>query len=224
MLGNGVLLTFTEVPAEAEADFNEWYNREHIDERVFMPGFLRARRYVAVSGGPKYFATYETANVEDLGHPDYLALLADQSDWTKRVMAQFSFFHRMTTRVTADTGHGIAGALTLTRFFPDDDAKAELRAWLAETGLPLLAQAPGMVAASLLENDIDVANAPARQGGTADYPVAERQEWAVLADGADVEATAAAAHEIVSAIALALRGAQRDIEIASYRLLYGNHR
>ena len=224
MLGNGVLLTFSEVPAEAEVDFNEWYNREHIDERVFMPGFLRARRYVAVSGGPKYFATYETANVEDLAHPDYLALLADQTDWTKRVMAQFSFFHRMTTRVTADTGHGIAGALTLTRFFPGDDIKDELRAWFAETGLPGLAQQPGMVAASLLENDIEVANAPARQSGTADFPFAERQEWAVLADGADVEATAAAADSLINPAALALRGVKGKIEIATYRLLYGNHR
>lgn len=224
MLGNGVLLTFSEVPAEAESDFNEWYNREHIDERVFMPGFLRARRYAAVSGGPKYFATYETAEVEDLGHPDYLALLADQTGWTKRVMAQFSFFHRMTTRVTGTSGHGIGGALTLTRFFPDDEVKDSLRAWLAETGLPEIARQPGMVGASLLENDIDVANAPARQSGTADYPFAERQEWAVLADGTDGEASAAAVRTAIGLEILAARGVGGDVNVATYRFLYGNHR
>ena len=135
--GNGVLLTFTEVPAEIEEDFNEWYNREHIDERVQMPGFLRARRYKAVEGRPKYFATYETAQVEDLGAPEYLAHLANQSAWSKRVMAQFSFFDRLTCRVSADVSHGIGGALTLVRFFPPEEQKDALRR--AYRALPTLA-------------------------------------------------------------------------------------
>jgi hypothetical protein len=45
--GKGMLITFTEVDPADELDFNEWYNREHIDERVALPGFRRARRYVA---------------------------------------------------------------------------------------------------------------------------------------------------------------------------------
>ena len=34
LLGHGMLMTFTEVPDDVEQDFNEWYNREHIDERT----------------------------------------------------------------------------------------------------------------------------------------------------------------------------------------------
>ena len=48
--GKGMLIVFNEVKARDERDFNEWYNREHIDERVNLPGFQRARRYVAVRG------------------------------------------------------------------------------------------------------------------------------------------------------------------------------
>ena len=33
-LGKGMLVTFTEVAPDLEDEFNEWYNREHIDERV----------------------------------------------------------------------------------------------------------------------------------------------------------------------------------------------
>ena len=43
LYGKGMLMTFTETLNEDEMDFNEWYNREHIDERVWMPGFHRAR-------------------------------------------------------------------------------------------------------------------------------------------------------------------------------------
>ena len=57
LTGKGMLITLTEVKARDEREFNEWYNREHIDERVDLPGFRRARRYVAVKGDPKYFAT-----------------------------------------------------------------------------------------------------------------------------------------------------------------------
>ena len=60
LLGKGMLVTFTEVAPEDELEFNEWYDREHVDERVFMPGFKRARRYLAADGATavKYFATY----------------------------------------------------------------------------------------------------------------------------------------------------------------------
>ena len=62
--GKGMLIVFNEVKARDERDFNEWYNREHIDERVNLPGFHRARRYIAVRGSPKYLATYECDTVE----------------------------------------------------------------------------------------------------------------------------------------------------------------
>ncbi|MBM3492150.1 MAG: hypothetical protein FJX68_17260, partial [Alphaproteobacteria bacterium] len=87
--GKGMLVTFTQVPARFERDFNEWYNREHIDERVALKGFRRARRYIAHRASPKYVATYETRRVEDLADPDYMKLLANQTAWSQRVMARF---------------------------------------------------------------------------------------------------------------------------------------
>src|SRR6185437_14639056 len=99
--GKGMLVVFTEVKPRDERDFNEWYNREHIDERVNLPGFHRARRYVAQRGSPKYLAT-----------PGYLALLANQTPWSQAVMARFTHFNRMTVRVQIDLAHGIGGAIT----------------------------------------------------------------------------------------------------------------
>lgn len=221
MNGNGVLLTFAEVPAEIEADFNEWYNREHIDERVNMPGFSRARRYRALEGRPKYFATYETAEVADLAAPAYLARLADQSPWSKRIMGQFSFFHRMTCRVSIDLSHGIGGALSLVRFFPAEAAKEDVRRWLAEAAMPGLRDTPGLLGATLLENDLETANAPATRHGVADFPVARAEEWALLVDGADAAATAAATLAQVGPQQLAAQGIDGAVEIAHYQFLFG---
>ena len=117
--GKGMLIVFCEVKARDERDFNEWYNREHIDERVNLPGFHRGRRYVAVRGSPKYLATYECDTVGDLATPGYLALLANQTPWTQAVMAKFTKFTRLTVRVQADLAHGVGGAMAAVRFVPD---------------------------------------------------------------------------------------------------------
>ena len=53
LAGQGVLAIWNGIADEAEADFVAWHVREHIPERVAVPGFLRGRRYVAEAGAPE---------------------------------------------------------------------------------------------------------------------------------------------------------------------------
>ena len=64
--GTGLLMVWAEVPADQEAEFNRWYNQEHLAERLAIPGFLSGARYEAVKGGPKHLACYELDSVEVL--------------------------------------------------------------------------------------------------------------------------------------------------------------
>lgn len=219
--GKGMLMTFTEVPAKHEQDFNEWYNREHLDERVGMPGFRRARRYVALRADPKYFATYETRTVADLAAPDYLKLLADQSPWSKRVMKRFNKFHRLTLRITVDLAHGVGGGVAVCRFLPAPEAKRPLRAWLKEEALPDAIRRPGMLGGFVGENDLEVANAPARAQGV-DFPQASAQEWAVLLEAADARTALAAARSALAG--LKARGVAKPPIFGAYSLQFGNER
>ena len=57
MAGKGMLLTSMNIDAADEAEFNRWYDREHLEERVAIGGFLEARRYVAHDGNPKTSAS-----------------------------------------------------------------------------------------------------------------------------------------------------------------------
>lgn len=223
LLGDGVLLTFTEVPEALEEDFNEWYNREHLDERVGMPGFRRARRYVSVEGGPKYFASYETGAVEDLATPEYLAVLADQTDWSKRVMAGFTVFERLTCRLAVDLTTGIGGAVTLVRCFPAAEAMDDFRAWLAEEALPSVIARPNLLGACVWRNDLHVANAPARARGL-DYPQPEAEEWVIAIDAAEAAAGRDAAARALDAAALGRFGVDPPPAHATYQMLYANHR
>jgi len=220
--GKGMLIVYNEVKPPHERDFNEWYNREHIDERVNLPGFHRARRYVAVRASPKYLATYECDTVTDLATPGYLALLADQTPWSQAVMARFTYFRRLTLRVQVDLAHGAAGALTTVRFVPDPAMRAPLLDWLRET-LPRAIARPGMVGAAVAENDLEIANAPL-QSKSMDHPKADEIEWVVLLEGADPAATSAAARALFKAAALKPFGALKAPVVGTYRFLFGNDR
>ena len=68
----GVVAIWHDLLPEAKDDFYEWHNREHMPERVGIPGFRRGRRYVAIEGAPEYFNLYEADSPEMLGGPDYL--------------------------------------------------------------------------------------------------------------------------------------------------------
>jgi hypothetical protein len=221
--GKGMLIVFTEVKASDERDFNEWYNREHIDERVNLPGFHRARRYVAVRGTPKYLATYECDSVGDLATPGYLQLLANQTPWTQAVMARFTQFNRLTLRVQVDLAHGVGGAVAAVRFVPDPRERKPLVAWLQETALPKAIARPGMLGAAAAENDLEVAHAPL-QDKSMDHPRADEAEWVVLMEGADAGAVGAAARATFTLASLKNFGVSVAPTIGTYRLLFGNQR
>ncbi len=52
------------VPAELEATFNEAYNHERLPLCLSIPGYIRARRFEAVMGEPKYTTVHEMASLD----------------------------------------------------------------------------------------------------------------------------------------------------------------
>jgi len=70
--GTGLLMVWTDIDAEFEAEFNRWYDEEHIARLLEVPGFLSAGRYMAVRGGPKYLAMYELEDHNVLRSAAYL--------------------------------------------------------------------------------------------------------------------------------------------------------
>jgi hypothetical protein len=70
--GTGLLMVWTDIDAEFEAEFNRWYDEEHISRLLEVPGFLSAGRYAAIKGGPKYLAMYELEDHNVLRSAAYL--------------------------------------------------------------------------------------------------------------------------------------------------------
>ena len=107
LLGAGVLAIWNGVAPGYDAEFVEWHVKEHIPERVGVPGFLRGRRYVAVDGTPAYFNFYETESYQVLSSAPYLARLNDPTPWTRKLVSNFKDTSRTICEVAHSSGRGI---------------------------------------------------------------------------------------------------------------------
>jgi hypothetical protein len=124
LAGKGVVAIWNGIRDDARAEFYEWHNREHMPERVGIPGFLRGRRYRALEGHPEYFTLYETRDAAVLTGADYLARLNAPTEWTKRVVPRFTDTARSLCRVALSYGRGGGGLMMTWRFeVPDGDAR-----------------------------------------------------------------------------------------------------
>ena len=95
-MNRGLLLTMTEPPAAMEEEFNAWYDEEHMAERLAVPGFRSARRWVAdcKPGEGKYLATYETDSPGVLASKAYRARLDNPTPWSRRSLEHCVVFRR----------------------------------------------------------------------------------------------------------------------------------
>jgi hypothetical protein len=109
LLGKGLLAIWNGITDSSEAEFVRWHIREHIPERVGLPGFLRGRRYVAYQGHPKYFNFYETETPQTLESPAYRARLNAPTLWTQAVIKEFRDTSRTICEVVASIGTGEGG-------------------------------------------------------------------------------------------------------------------
>ena len=93
-VSNGLLSIWHGVEAGFESSLDAWYDREHHFERLAVPGFLRARRYLHLDNGSRYLSRYDVLEPSVLGTKAYLSALNHPSDWTRESMLHY----RNTTR------------------------------------------------------------------------------------------------------------------------------
>jgi hypothetical protein len=187
LAGKGMLLTSMDIDPSDEAEFNRWYDREHLEERVAIDGFLEARRYVAHEGSPKYLSLYSTESFDVLDSPAYRNALANQTDWSRTNIARFKNMIRAVARITISRGQGRGAALGILRLRPFAGAEDSLRAALGDKLDP--EQLDGIISMHLIESDPTLSK-PITADPSAPNPGA--RDWFVMIDGTHVNAISAA--------------------------------
>jgi hypothetical protein len=156
LAGRGIVTIWHDIVLEAQPEFYEWHNREHMPERLGIPGFRRGRRYIAVHGSPQFFCFYEGHDLSDVAGPEYLERLNNPSEWTRKMMPYFRNMSRSVCNVRYSEGPGEGGFIATLRFSESNKNEDEL----CERVLPRLGNAPGVVAVHWCVADGGASNIP----------------------------------------------------------------
>jgi hypothetical protein len=123
----GILAIFNDCRTGREAEFEAWFQGEHLIERLAVPGFLFGRRHKAISGAPGYFNFYLVETPEVLTSKFYLERLDNPTPMTRTIMSEvFVNMNRTVCRRVARRG-ACRGAFAVTARFdqtPDETALA----------------------------------------------------------------------------------------------------
>lgn len=191
--GTGILAIWHDIEPSGYADFLEWHSREHMPERVSVPGFLRACRYIALQGSPQYFNFYQTESPEILVSQPYLERLNNPTPWTQRAVPFFRNLNRSAGRVLGSVGIGEGGVIATLRLNVRSDQSETLQAWLLEQGLSQVVALPGVVAAHFWSAD-QAASLVKTKESEGRVDAAKFSDWTFAVEG-NAESYVVAAYE-----------------------------
>ncbi len=121
----GVLAIFNDCRAGREAEFEAWFQGEHMQERLGVPGFLFGRRHKSLSGTPGYFNFYLVETPDVLTSKPYLERLDRPTPLTRTIMSEvFVNMNRTVCRRTARRGSFRGAYTVVARFNEKPDAAA----------------------------------------------------------------------------------------------------
>jgi hypothetical protein len=209
----GVVAIWHDILPEAKQEYYDWHNREHLPERVGIPGFRRGRRYVALEGAPQFFTLYEADSAEVLSGVDYLNRLNAPTEWTRRMMPSFRNFARSQCRVAVTSGTGSGGVMLTLRFNVAAEHRAGALEALTRRVLQPLNFAGGVTGVHLCLAD-EAASTIETVERTTRPAVFEVPTWIALIEGISTASVRGAGDTLASALQSLHAG---DLDVAIYR-------
>lgn len=174
VLGSAVLVIRGTVDSAVidEKAFNAWWTNEHLPERLAIPGFLRARRYISpgTESISEYLVCYETHSTSTLSSEPYLAALNAPTPDTRKYMPLLSGWHRsachvLFSSVREEFGHqkggGLGSSAALIAFEGPikQDGRSKVQNWIGESAWREVCKYSTTLALHLLEHDDDATGA-----------------------------------------------------------------
>lgn len=185
LLGKGLLAIWNGITDAAETEFIKWHVREHIPERVGIPGFLRGRRYIALEGQPKYFNFYETESPQTLVSPAYRARLNDPTPWTQAVIKEFRDMSRTICEVVTSVGRGEGAWIEAFRIGAVPEPQTFARA-IAGDVVDAIAGRDGIAGVHFAKGIETPGNTPTTESRLRGKPDA-RCDWVLLVEAAELD-------------------------------------
>jgi hypothetical protein len=153
LLGSAAMLLWYDIIPEQIAEHDDWHTRQHFPERVGIPGFIRAQRWVSRPPGARYFVVYEVKDIDVLSSAQYLERLNNPTPWTSRMMPSFRGMVRGFCRLESSHGSVLGTTCVTSRYSAAPGMEDRLRTWLNGELIPDLMQRKGITSAFTLRSD-----------------------------------------------------------------------
>jgi hypothetical protein len=203
LLGKAAMLLTFDVEQAAIPEHDDWHTHEHLPERPSIPGFLRATRWVAVRGAPKYVVIYEVDHLETLESQSYLERLNNPTPWTSKMMSNYRAMSRGLCSVEKSCGLGMGHFALLIRFKLASGSNPSLAEWLGDDIMPSLPTRPGLGSIHLLRSALAATMTSEQRIRGVDAGI----DWALMATGYQQEALSNLEQAELSAVELKGHGA-----------------
>jgi len=127
--GSAFIFMWHDIEPDQHAAYMEWHTREHMFERLSIPGFLVGKRLHAPAASRHVFGTvYAGEDVEVFRSAAYLERLNNPTPWTSKISPSFQNMLRVACDRVASSGYGDGGSMATLRFtFNRADAAEALK-------------------------------------------------------------------------------------------------
>jgi hypothetical protein len=150
-MAKGILIAAMDFSAGREDEFHDWYDLEHVPERLRVPGFLNAERWIDTKNPKVAVATYDLETVGVLYSTPYVAIAgANSSSWTKRTAKFRKGLMRYEGEQLFPGDKGApkdAAALLLIAMNVAPEHEAEFNEWYNTEHIPALGGVKGTLSA-----------------------------------------------------------------------------
>jgi hypothetical protein len=217
LVGKALVAIWNDIAPEMREDFFEWHPREHMVERLGVPGFLRGRRCAAIDADVEFLTLYELAGPEVLVSDIYKTRLNNPTPWSTKTLPHFRNNVRGACRIHFSDGVAMGGVVHTTRLRAQPGRERELVEVLQRDVMPALCPMPRITGAHLVENDesLTAGNAGNQRGRVILLP-----HIVVVVEGSTAEGVRKAVSEVLSPERLQALGAQPEITQGLYQMEY----
>ena len=217
LAGKGAVIIWNGIRDDLREDFFEWHPREHMVERLGIPGFLRGRRCIALDGATEFLTIYELRDTDVLLSEEYKTRLTTPTPWSTKTLPGFTDNTRGACQIAYTDGHAMGGFILTLRFAAQDGREAALLDALKTDVMPKFTPQPRITGAHLVRNDVALTggNAGNQRGRVIHLP-----EIIVMVEGLDAVALKALGESLLGNTKLQALGAKPDIVRGLYQLEY----
>jgi hypothetical protein len=113
--GGAVLALWIDIDPVDEPLFNHWHSREHMQERVGCPGWLRGSRFKGVERPSRYFLFYDAENLGAFESEAYYQRLHNPTPMSRAIFPKFRDTWRTACAVEQRWGDGVGAAVLTLR-------------------------------------------------------------------------------------------------------------